>query len=113
RELAIIQVAKQSNAQYECVQPVAIAQHAGLTPEQITAIQTGDIADHPSLDTTQKAVLALTQEVVSGPHVNTTTFNAVNERLNPREIVELLLTIGNYLALAKIMTTPEIEIDEP
>jgi alkylhydroperoxidase family enzyme len=113
RELAILQVAKQSDAEYEWVQHVAIGQHAGLTPEQITAVETGAIADHPSLDTTQRAVLTFTREVVNGPHVNTTTFQAVNERLNPREIVELLLTIGNYLMLAKIMTTLEIEIDEP
>jgi 4-carboxymuconolactone decarboxylase len=113
RELAILQVAKQSDPEYEWVQHVAIGQHAGLTPEQITAVETGDIADHPSLDTTQRAVLTFTREVVHGPHVSATTFEAVNERLNPREIVELLLTIGNYLMLAKIMTTLEIEIDDP
>jgi 4-carboxymuconolactone decarboxylase len=113
RELAILQVAKQSDADYEWVQHVAIGKHAGLIPEQIAAVQTGTIADHPSLDTTQRAVLTFTREVVNGPHVNATTFEAVNEQLNPREIVELLLTIGNYLMLAKIMTTLEIEIDEP
>ena len=113
RELAILQVAKHSDAEYEWVQHVAIGQHAGLTPEQVAAVQTGSIADHPSLDSTQRAVLLFTREVVNGPHVSTTTFQAVNERLNPREIVELLITIGNYLMLAKIITTLEVEIDEP
>jgi hypothetical protein len=31
--------------------------------------------------------------------------------LSPREIVELLLTVGNYLMLARVMTTLELEID--
>ena len=33
--------------------------------------------------------------------------------LSPREIVELLLTVGNYLMLARVMTTLELELDDP
>lgn len=33
--------------------------------------------------------------------------------LDSREIVELLLTIGSYLMLARLMTTLEIELDAP
>jgi alkylhydroperoxidase family enzyme len=113
RELAILQVAKQSEAEYEWVQHVAIAQHAGLSADQIRAVETGDIAEHASLSATQKAVLAFTHEVVSGPHVDAATFASINQRLGAREVVELLLTIGSYLMLAKVMTTLEIEIDEP
>lgn len=111
RELAILQVAKQSEAEYEWVQHVAIGRYAGLTDAQITAVQTGDLANPSSLTDTDRAVLAFTAEVVRGPHVSERTFAAVSQRLSAREIVELLLTIGNYLMLARVMTTLEIEAD--
>jgi hypothetical protein len=31
--------------------------------------------------------------------------------MSPREIVELVLTIGYYLMLARVMTTLEIDVD--
>ncbi len=111
RELAILQVAHQSEAQYEWVQHVAIGRHAGLTGNQIASVQAGDIDNRATLTDTERAVLAFTAEVVSGPTVSEPTFAAVNRQLSPREIVELLLTIGNYLMLARVMTTLEIEID--
>ena len=111
RELAILQVAKQSEADYEWVQHVAIGRYAGLTDEQITAVQAGDIENPASLTDTERAVLAFTAEVVRGPRVSERAFAAVSQRLSAREIVELLLTIGNYLMLARLMTTLEIETD--
>jgi 4-carboxymuconolactone decarboxylase len=51
--------------------------------------------------------------VVAGPRVSDATFAAVEQHLSPREIVELLLTVGDYLMLARVMTTLELEIDDP
>ncbi len=112
RELAILQVAKQSEAEYEWVQHVAIGGHVGLSDEQIAAVQSGRIADDPSLEASHRAVLLFTQEVVRQPRAEDATFKALHEHLNPREIVELLLTIGIYLMLARVMTVLEIEIDD-
>lgn len=61
----------------------------------------------------QRAVVAFAAEVVATPRVSDKTFDAVRRHLNPREIVELLLTVGNYLMLARVMTTLELELDEP
>jgi alkylhydroperoxidase family enzyme len=111
RELAILQVAKLSDAEYEWVQHAAVGRHVGLTDEQIAAVQRGDVEAAPPFDDLERAVLAFTAEVVAGPRVSDAAFAGVSRRLSPREIVELLLTIGNYLALARIMTTLEIDID--
>jgi 4-carboxymuconolactone decarboxylase len=112
RELAVLQVARQSGAEYEWVQHVAIGTHAGLTAEQISAVEHGRIHDADCLDERQRSVLALTQAVVAGPHVGDAMFADLRRHLGPREIVELLLTIGNYLALARVMTVLELEVDE-
>jgi 4-carboxymuconolactone decarboxylase len=112
RELAIIQVARDAEAHYEWVQHVAIAHHVGVTDEQIAAVEAGRI-DDPSLGDGERAVLRLAREVVAGPRVSDATFASLKEQLSPQEIVELLLTVGNYLMLARVMTTLELELDDP
>ena len=41
------------------------------------------------------------------------TLAAVGEFLSPREIVELLMVIGNYMMVARVMATTHMELDEP
>jgi 4-carboxymuconolactone decarboxylase len=33
--------------------------------------------------------------------------------MSAREIVELLMVIGNYMMLARVMATTDMELDEP
>ena len=111
RELAILQVAAQAGAEYEWVQHVAIARHLGVSDEQIEAVEHREIATSDALNDLEQAVVQFAAEVLDGPRVSDPTFAAVSARLSPREIVELLLTVGEYLMLARIMTTLELEID--
>jgi hypothetical protein len=37
----------------------------------------------------------------------------VNVRFSPREIVELILTVGYYMMIARLMETAQIDLDEP
>lgn len=113
RELAILQVAAQAGARYEWVQHVAIARAVGVGDEQIAAVERGELATAESLNALERAVLQSTAEVIDGPRVSDATFAAVSEGLSHREIVELLLTVGEYLMLARVMTTLELELDEP
>ena len=69
--------------------------------------------DNASLSDAERAVLRFTAEVVEAPRVSDETFDAVRQTLSSREIVELLLTVGEYLMLARVMTTLELELDEP
>ena len=111
RELAILQVAAEAQARYEWVQHAAIARALGVPDEQIDAVEAGQL-DSAALGDGERAVLRFAAEVVRQPRVSDETFAAVRERLSPREIVELLLTTGEYLMLARIMTTLELEIDD-
>ena len=113
RELAILQVAAQADARYEWVQHVAIARAVGISDEQIAAVEAGKLETAGALGEIERAVLRFTAEVLDGPRVSDTTFAAVTEHLSPREIVELLLTVGEYFMLARVMTTLELELDDP
>jgi 4-carboxymuconolactone decarboxylase len=110
RELAILQVARDAEAEYEWVQHVAIASAVGVPDEQIDAVERGDLDqfDHP-----ERAVLELAAAVVAGPRVPDELFERLRGHLDERRIVELLLTVGDYLMLARVMTVLEIELDEP
>ncbi len=113
RELAILQVAASTEARYEWVQHVDIGREVGLTDSQIAAVEFGNPVRSEALGEVERAVVAFAAEVVATPRVSDETFEAVRRYLNPREIVELLLTVGNYLMLARVMTTLELELDEP
>jgi alkylhydroperoxidase family enzyme len=113
RELAILRVARLTpHADYEWVQHVGIAKAVGATDAQVAALDAGDI-DSPQFSADQRAVLTFTSEVVRDARASDAAFGAVAGFLAPREIVELLMVIGNYMLVARVMATTEMELDEP
>jgi alkylhydroperoxidase family enzyme len=110
RELAILQVAHAAEADYEWVQHVAIARALGVPDEQIGAVERGDL---DAFGDPERAVLELAAAVVAGPRIPDELFERLRAHFDERRIVELLLTVGDYLMLARVMTVLEIDLDEP
>jgi alkylhydroperoxidase family enzyme len=111
RELVILRVGNLSGAEYEWVQHVPIALSVGATQEEVDAIERGEV-DADCFGPAERAVLAFTTEVVRDVRASDEAFAAVREHLSPREVVELLLVIGNYMLVARVAETTGIEIDE-
>lgn len=112
RELAILRVAKLSHAEYEWVQHVPIAKAVGASDAQIAALDRG-AADAPCFDETERLLLRFTDEVVRDVGASDATYRALAAKLPPRELVELVLAIGFYMAVARLMETFEIDMDPP
>jgi alkylhydroperoxidase family enzyme len=112
RELAILQVAKLSPAEYEWVQHVPIAKAVGASEEQIAAVERGD-AEAACFDERQRLVLRFTAELVAGVRAADSTFRDLVTQFSAREIVELILAIGYYMMLARLMETTGIDVDPP
>lgn len=105
REQAILRVAALTpGAEYEWVQHEAIGRAVGMTDEQVEACRSGDPGD---------LVLRFTEELVRDATPSDATFAAMAERFSPREIVELVLVIGQYMMLGRLMATAQIDLDEP
>jgi len=113
RELAILHVARLSGAEYEWVQHVPIARAVGASEEQVAAVDRGDLADG-SLGAAERAALRFTTEVVRDVRASDDALAELTAAgLSPREVVELLLVIGQYMLVARVAETAGIELDEP
>jgi alkylhydroperoxidase family enzyme len=125
RELAILTVAKEAEADYEWIQHVTIAKAVGATDEQVAALAEADSCSSEGADTRiaaaaeggaftppQRAAIELAAAVVRGPRISDELFACVRAQFTEREIVELLLAIGQYLMLARVMTVLEIDLDD-
>src|SRR5437763_3947018 len=113
RELVILRVARLCGSEYEWVQHVPIAHSAGASDEEVAAVDRGDLDDE-ALAEPDRAVLRFTTEVVHDVRASDEAAAAVvAARLSPPEIVELLLVIGQYMLVARVAETADIELDEP
>lgn len=109
RELAILRVAHLTpGAEYEWVQHEAIAREIGVEPARIAAARYEAAADADDA-----LVLSFTEQVVLRATPDDETFTACAARFNSREIVELILVIGQYMMLGRLMATARIDIDLP
>lgn len=112
RELAILRVANLRRAIFEWEQHVGISRAAGVTTEQLHAIESGRI-DAPCFDALERLVLEATSELAETHTLSRSTFDRLAAKLSPREVVELLMAAGIYEALAKLMNAVDLESDGP
>jgi alkylhydroperoxidase family enzyme len=113
RELAILRVSKLTpGAEYEWVQHVPIALAVGCPEEQIEALAAGD-TEASCFSDDERLALRFTTEVVRDAAPGEATWNAASARWPARELIELLLVIGQYMGIGRIMATTRIDVDGP
>jgi alkylhydroperoxidase family enzyme len=111
RELAILRVARLSRAEYEWVQHVPIAKMTGVSDEQVAALQRDDAAA-ACFDPVDRIVLRATDEIVRDGGPSDATFADLQAHFSNREIVELVLAVGFYMVMARLMISTGIDVDE-
>lgn len=63
-------------------------------------------------DALEDKVLAFTDSVVLSVKAPAEQFEALRESLSPRAITELLMTIGTYMMVSRVLENLEIEIEQ-
>ena len=111
RELAILRVANLSRARYEWVQHVPIAKATGVTDAQVAALEAGN-ATADCFDARDQLVLRFTEEVVRDVRASDATFAEMARQFPPREIVELILAIGFYMSVARLLETTAVDLED-
>jgi alkylhydroperoxidase family enzyme len=99
-------------AEYEWVQHAAITLEVGGTQQQLDAIQHGEL-EADVLGSDGRLVVRFTTQVVRDAAPDEETFAAMTARFSTREIIHLLMLIGQYMMLARIMATAQIDLEPP
>lgn len=101
RELAILWVARQLQVEYEWVKHVEVAREAGLSPELIEAMRTGQ--ELPALTPTQQAVLAAADCVLNLQPVPQAIQEKLTAEVGLTGVVELVVLCGFYRMIAGVI----------
>jgi alkylhydroperoxidase family enzyme len=112
RELVILWTSHLEDGKYIWAQHVPIAEGVGCTKAQIAALEAGNI-DDAAFRADEKLLLGFVREVVENVRASEETVKAVGAKFSPQEAVEVILTAGYYMMLARLTETTRIDIDPP
>ena len=107
RELAILRVAYRRGCAYEWTHHVVIGKEAGLTDDDIAALQHGHARD--DLD---RAVLAAVDELEDKSVLSPTTEAVLAQHLDQKQRMELVFMVGCYATLAMAFNTFGVEPED-
>jgi len=111
RELAILRVARMTpGAEYEWVQHVPILLAVGGSQEQVEALET-DQLEADALGEDGRLVVRFASQVVRDATPDEQTFATMSARFTVAEVTQLLLVIGQYMMVARVMATAQLEVD--
>ena len=112
REMAILLAVGIEGGEYEWVQHVPIAIAVGANQAQVDAIAKRKL-DASCFDELERAILRFTEQVVEKVRADEAVVKEAMKFLSPREIVELIMTIGFYMTAARITETTRTDPDPP
>jgi alkylhydroperoxidase family enzyme len=112
RELVILLVARLEGGTYEWVQHVPIAEGVGCRKDQIAALEANRL-DDAAFDAKEKVLLGFSREVIRDVKASEAAVTAMQAHFTAQEIVEVILTCGFYMTMARLTETTRTDIDAP
>ncbi|MGH7001911.1 MAG: carboxymuconolactone decarboxylase family protein [Stellaceae bacterium] len=109
RELALMTVGRVTGAEYEFVHHWNISLRAGVRRDQLE--QLADYAASPAFDANERAVMRYAEEATRNVRVSDATFDALHEFLDHRRIMELVMNVAFYNAVARIIVPCGVELE--
>ncbi len=111
RQIAVLRAGHIAGSAYVTGQHTALARDIGLSDAAIAAIAAG--GSHPDvLSPAQQAVLDFADEVIVNVRASDTTLAAVQRHLDHNQLMDLMMVIGTYMMLSRLIETTGAEIDE-
>lgn len=109
RELAILRVAHRRDCLYEWTQHVALAKNEGITDDEIAAVRRGP--DSWAADDFDRAVITGVDELDEKSRLSDETWAALGERLDDRQRMDYVFTVGCYSMLAMAFNTFGVQLE--
>ena len=107
RELLILRTALHCGAHYEWGQHVAIALAAGVSQAEVDRVAAGPEADGGSAD--DAALLRAADELHADARISDATWAVLVERLDPAQLIELCMVVGQYHLVAFTLNSLGVE----
>ncbi len=107
RELAVLRVAHRRQCAYEWEHHASIAKRLGITEDEIEAVRRGEARDE-----LERAVLTGVDELEEESQLSDETWAALGERLDDRQRMDYIFTVGCYATLAMAFNTFGVEIEQ-
>src|SRR5262245_32046342 len=101
RELLILRVATQRDAEYEWLQHVVLAADAGIDDEEVARIAHGP--DAPGWAPLDAALLRAADELLADARIADATWAELAAELDEQQLLDVIFTVGAYDLLAMAM----------
>src|SRR3954464_15468048 len=112
RELAILQVGYLTRSPYEYSHHVEIGRDFGVSDDDIRAIGEETAGRATKLEPLAKAVLRAAREMTTGLAISDQTFAELGRDLDHERLTDLVLTIGFYNGVVRILATMQIDVED-
>lgn len=113
REVIILRVARLQDSPYELAQHVIFARAAGLTDQQIDALQNNAPLDAAGFDNSERLVIDTVTELCTTRRLSDDSFAKAHTLLGDETLTELLMIVSCYYGLALVLNAVDLDIDAP
>lgn len=110
REIITLAVLNLERGEWELAQHRDVIRMMGISGAKASAVAQEHYGD-PILTSRERALLTFTRQVVKTVRVDDQTYAAVAAFYSPRQIVETLLVISNYMTLARLTEVTELPME--
>jgi alkylhydroperoxidase family enzyme len=107
RELLILRTAWRCRAEYEWAQHVALAAHAGLSPEEILRVTSGP--DAPGWHAHDTTLLRAADELHESATISDATWAGLAGAYDERQLIEVCMLVGHYHLVAFTLNSLGVE----
>lgn len=113
REVIILRVAHLQESPYELAQHVVFARKAGLTDQQIDALQDKADLDAAGFESGERLVIDTVTELCTTRRLSDGSFAQAHKLLGDEALTEMLMIVSCYYGLALVLNAVDLDIDAP
>jgi alkylhydroperoxidase family enzyme len=111
RELAILQVGWIARSPYEWSHHIKIGQDFGVTEDDVRALIADSAGEATDLSDLDRLVLAAARQMAEDGAIEEDTFVLLTRHLSEELMVELVLVIGFYCGVVRVLGSLEIDVE--
>ncbi len=112
RQLAILQVGYVTRSAYEYSHHIRISREFEVSDEDIRAIAEETAGRTTTLEPLARAVLRAAREMTLDVALSDDTFAALRQGLDPERLTDLIITIGHYNSLVRVLAAMRIDVED-